>query len=111
MKKWHYCIIGALLILIITNPGVKAFEDYLGVNTYSGLRRTSNFFIFSFYKSDDYYFAMAGNFFHLKKSKPPFNLNRGYSDTDTTLKADTAMRPLPKGYKAVADTAWPNPLK
>jgi hypothetical protein len=65
-KKILYVIIAALILLIVTNPSQKAFKDYLGVNTYSGLRRTSNFLICSVYNDGDRYFAIAGNFFELK---------------------------------------------
>lgn len=68
MKKALYIIGAILLILIITNPGVRAFKEYLGMNTYNGLRRTSNFFVCSIYEGDSKYFAIAGNFFKITRN-------------------------------------------
>jgi len=66
MKKWHYFIIAAMFILIITNPRVKAFKDYLDVNTYSGLRRTSNFSFLAFINLMNIILQWRGIFFTLK---------------------------------------------
>lgn len=87
MKKIYYVFIGVLL-LIITNPNVKAFKDYLGYDSYSGLKRTSNFFICSTYRSHSVkYLGVVGNFFRLshKVPVPPVSI------VDSTLKIDSTV--------------------
>ena len=67
MKKIYYVLIGVLILLIITNPSIKAFKEYLGVQSFNGLRRSVNFFIVSIYKSDEgEYIAVIGNFSKIK---------------------------------------------
>ena len=73
MKKGYYWLLGVLLLLIITNPSVKAFKDYLGKTSYINMRKENNFFVGSLYSyNGESYFAIAGNFFKITKaeSKP-----------------------------------------
>ncbi|WP_419801339.1 hypothetical protein [Mucilaginibacter sp.] len=75
MKKSYYWIVGILLFLIITNPSVKAFKDYLGNTSYLNLRRENNFFVFSKYRfREKSFFAIAGNFFNITYIKKPLPL-------------------------------------
>lgn len=82
-------IITVSAILIITNPSRSSFMDYVGESSYKGLKRESNFFLFSIYKQTDYtegysrytrshyyvdgdeseYLGIAGNFFHILPHK------------------------------------------
>ncbi|MEO8768763.1 MAG: hypothetical protein ABI402_01705 [Ferruginibacter sp.] len=71
-NKIGYTLLTLLLILIITNPGVKRFKDYKGYSTYAGLMRTQNWFVFSIYESRSYqnryggrYLGILFNFFPL----------------------------------------------
>jgi len=68
MKKWHYWVIGILLLLIVTNPSAKSFKEYLGRDSYFGLIRKYNFFVFSIYetKGSVQYLGLVGNFFEIK---------------------------------------------
>ena len=99
MKKWHYWVLGILVLLIITNPSVTSFKTYLGYTSYSGLRRTTNFFICSVYANRRYngtdsYFAIIGNFWELPK--PVRNYNTQQSDTDMAkMAADTTKKWTP----------------
>lgn len=86
MKRKPKLIIAIVIIfLIITNPSLKAFKDYVGVRqTNLNARRNFNFIIFSIYKEEyknqgseaygmssytssytHYYLGIAENFFHL----------------------------------------------
>lgn len=59
-------VLGAiLLLLIITNPGIKRFKDFKGETSYRGLKRTSNWLILSFYEDSNgnTYLGMVLNFF------------------------------------------------
>ena len=69
MKKWHYWVIAVLLLLIITNPGTKAFKEHLGRDEYAGLKREYNFFVASYYtdRNSGDYIGIVGNFILLKK--------------------------------------------
>lgn len=70
MKKAYYIPFAILLLLIITNPSQKAFKEYLGTNSYSGLQRTNNFFVCDIFKNEDIkYVGFLGNFFRLDKPK------------------------------------------
>jgi hypothetical protein len=93
MKKRYYIPLAILLLLIITNPGIKSFKDYTGVNTFSGLRRTSNFFVCSIYDDGDRYFAIAGNFFKINPPLQEVNPFEDQSENDTTRMRDTSLMP------------------
>jgi len=69
MKKWHYWLISILLLLITTNPGMKAFKDYLGCKDCNVVKREYNFFVISFYfaKYNGEYCGILGNFFLVEK--------------------------------------------
>lgn len=75
MKKRYYLAIGVLLVLIITNPGMKAFKDYLGCSDCNNVKRDANLFIGGIYTSkyNGKYLGFFGNFFLIEKY-PPFQL-------------------------------------
>lgn len=64
-KKWHIITTIVLLVLMATNPSVKRFKEFRGADSYDGLRRTHNFWLFSIYK-DRYhvYIGAVWNFFY-----------------------------------------------
>ena len=67
MKKRYYWIIGILLLLIFTNPSVKAFKDYLGHPEYVHVQRPINFIIGSVFRvSEGTYVGILDNFIRLK---------------------------------------------
>jgi hypothetical protein len=58
-----------LCLLVITNPTVKDFRQYLGRTSEDRLHRTSNFFILSTYKiGGDHYLGFFGNFIRTRKA-------------------------------------------
>ena len=86
MRKSKFKIIIALILafLILTNPSLKTFKDYAGIQQGNAERRNYNFFIFSIYQNtetrprgDDpdegysiyihYYLGIADNFFNLNR--------------------------------------------
>lgn len=68
MKKLLYGTGIILLLLIITNPSAKSFKEYRGENSYSGLKREQNWFIFSIYSDgDSRYLGIVLNFFELNE--------------------------------------------
>jgi hypothetical protein len=71
-KKLHiYVPLCVLALLVITNPSVKDFKDYLGKSYYSNLHKTANFFIADTYKyGDKTYFGFLGNIWEIPESKP-----------------------------------------
>lgn len=61
-----------LLLLIILNPSRKDFEEYLGRNTYTYLKKSNNWLLFSIYEDDnqdvpDKYMGVLSNFIKLDK--------------------------------------------
>jgi hypothetical protein len=55
-----------VLILLITNPSLKAFKEYKGREEYAGLKRKYDFFICSVYThGNSTYLGIAGNFIDL----------------------------------------------
>ena len=89
-----YMIIGIVAILIITNPSITSFKSYLGKNSYLGLMRKSNYFIYSVYRDSSYddendiqhsdvYIGVVGNFW---MGRRPVNLK---SDTLLSKYVDT----------------------
>lgn len=54
MKKVYYIPIAILLLLIVTNPSMKAFKEYIGrpQRIDERITRKSNFLIFSIYTDD-----------------------------------------------------------
>jgi hypothetical protein len=89
VKKYRSLIIigVGILFLVITNPSIKDFKDYIGVNTYDGLHKNANFFVCSTFKYDNNerdYLGIAGNVFILPKRK--IETLRG----DSTVSTDSA---------------------
>lgn len=65
-KKFLYTVAVILLILIISNPGIKRFKEHEGYSSYSGLKRSQNWIIFSIYeRSNKRYLGILLNFFEL----------------------------------------------
>lgn len=66
MKKKVLYVAGAILILlIVTNPSMQSFKEFLGKNTYHGLSRKTNFFVFSSFSNEGInYIGVFGNFIH-----------------------------------------------
>jgi len=93
-KKIVFILVGILLLFIITNPSPTAFKEYQGRNSYSGLRRTFNLFLFSEYKDHgDKFIGVVGNFWEIKHIKrPTINLDSLHEDsakmTDTSIHYD-----------------------
>lgn len=67
IAKWVGIVLaGLLLILIITNPGIKQFKDFKGVKSYEYLHRERNWIIFSIYydeADEQRYVGIFMNFF------------------------------------------------
>lgn len=91
MKKKAFLIMGAVLLLfIITNPSVKAFKEYIGINTYQGLHRTHNFFVASTYLyNGSSYTGILGNFWIT--NKPEITSSAEVIDTSSVVIIDTTM--------------------
>lgn len=90
-KKLLFTIAGILLLFIITNPSATAFKEYRGSSSYSGLRRSLNLFVLSKYtdRGNDF-IGVFGNFIKLEKSKPTLISVGNASNTDSTIKIDSA---------------------
>ena len=65
------------MLLIISNPNLTAFKEYLRHSGYGGIKRERNFFVCSVYSFNGYfnngngkYLAIIGNFFLLEKLQP-----------------------------------------
>ena len=73
----------SLFIMVLTNPSLKTFKDYLGARSEVGLRRTSNCFLFSTYQCNGQkYIGLFGNFFKIKeKAGIATNQKSGSSQT------------------------------
>lgn len=58
------------IVLILTNPQMKNFKEYLGVSSASHCSKKANFFIFSIYRNyeGDDYLGILLNFYLLKKN-------------------------------------------
>lgn len=49
-RKAQLTVLAVILLLILTNPGVKRFKEFMGQDSYAGLERTRNWLIFSIYE-------------------------------------------------------------
>ncbi|MGG9962553.1 hypothetical protein [Ferruginibacter sp. SUN106] len=68
VKKFWIIIAIIILVLIVTNPGPKAFKEYLGEGQALQTRRVYNWLIFSVYEtqlpfSNHQYLGIFMNFF------------------------------------------------
>ncbi|WP_255157529.1 hypothetical protein [Ferruginibacter sp. HRS2-29] len=59
VKRWNFKYLKSalavlLIVLLITNPGVKRFKDFSGDSSYSDFKRTQNWFLFSIYEDYDH---------------------------------------------------------
>lgn len=81
------------LVFILLNPSIKQFKDYVGSNSYKGLRRHKNWFIFSIFKDGDEeeYVGALSNFFPIAKhdSETSMDSVSVLSDTITYAEGDT----------------------
>ena len=86
-RKALSLLIFILLFLVMTNPSMTTFKNYLGYSSYEGLKKERNFFIFSVFRykfsepkkpylpygrdhvpvapRNEVYIGIAGNFFEL----------------------------------------------
>lgn len=67
-ERTYFILAAVLALLIVTNSSIKDFKDFVGVNTYAGLHKKRNFFVFSLFKNDRYhqeYIGVLGNLFKL----------------------------------------------
>ena len=77
MKKWHYWVIGILLLLVVTNPGVQSFNTYLAGTPHYTPHRPLNILIASIYVTGKAtYLGVLGNFIHLDNKSPTFTHNK-----------------------------------
>jgi len=105
MKKKYYWVIGVLLLLIITNPSRKDFNDHMSLGVYENVRRENNFFICSTYKHRNYlYLGIIGNFFKISSPKDLAPMTKAISDTTEKI-ADTSKMDISK-YE-VKDLPYP----
>jgi len=78
-----------LIILIVTNPSISAFKAYRGRDSYEGLRKSSNWFVFSIYREHaNKYLAILGNFFFIepRSEQPELPILKDSSAIDTSRK-------------------------
>lgn len=92
-KKGLFIIGGIVLLFIITNPSITAFKSFQGKNSYEGLSKPINMFVYSIYEDDvGYrYIGFMGNFWSLN---PP-----SHSHIDSIkvgITTDTAKDPFAK---------------
>jgi hypothetical protein len=81
---------------------VSAFKAYIGSNTYSGLKRTTNLFICSIYKHNGVdYFGITGNFFELKKPQVQISDNEKQRIIDSANMSDSSRMKPDSSRKAV----------
>lgn len=77
-KKLLYGLLAVLCLFVITNPSPTAFKAFRGKNTYTGLIREHNYFIYSTYQDSTYdddkdrqhrdrYVGFVGNFWPIGK--------------------------------------------
>lgn len=82
-------------LLVITNPSVKDFKDYIGRSSYDGLHRTSNYFLLSTYRfGQDKYLGLFGNLYKLDEKRALI--------TPTTLTAEDSMKMDSSFHKPIA---------
>ena len=69
-KKWMYIVCAVLVILIVTNPGIKSFKETETTIGSDSQYKLHNFFIFSTYRTYYHngffdYIGILGNFFEI----------------------------------------------
>lgn len=74
LKVFLYSISISLLFLVLTNPSIKDFKDFVGVPYDKGSeKRIKNYFIFSIYETRDYgpirYYGIMKNFYLIGRVK------------------------------------------
>jgi len=85
---------GIVLLLIITNPSIKDFKDYLGVTSYDGLHKKQNWFVCSvFERQGNEYVGVAGNMFRLAQQHQVSNTSASTSSSETTSVSE-GLRPF-----------------
>jgi hypothetical protein len=95
MKKKYYVMLGILALFIITNPSITAFKAYRGSNSYEGLQRPLNFFVFSVYKEGGTpYIGVFGNFVRVQPHRKVHGrevVPMEVDNKDTLVKVDTTV--------------------
>lgn len=79
MKRIAYFIAAVLVVLVVTNPGIREFESHEKGNNADAtqLGRVQNYFVCSVYQSTGLrfrkkYFAILGNFYELESKDLPY---------------------------------------
>ena len=77
IKRWQFVAIGILLLLLIVNPTLKDFEEYLGTSARESrfvtptFKKTSNFLLFSTYQCNNHkYIGVFKNFIEVGNPPP-----------------------------------------
>lgn len=69
-NKVFYFLGFVFLFLLFTNPSARRYKEYLGRNSYTGLKRKSNYLLFSIYSTGSVdYVGAVFNFFEIKSKK------------------------------------------
>jgi len=106
-NKRLYIILGILVIFIITNPSVSAFKTFRGRDSYDGLYRPINLFVFSVYKDHRHRFiGVFGNFLDIGYQHD-YN-SQSVNQLDSTRLADSSRS---SDSAKMADSAYTNHLK
>jgi len=108
MKKILIAVTLILLLLTITNPSIKRFKDFVGSNSYRGLRRTNNLILFSYYTNNEEkkYLGVLFNFFDVTKqsvkkqydsylpdtTSSNIDINKRMSDSEFNKEFDKAVK-------------------
>ena len=78
-----------LIILLLTNPSIKSFKEYLGLSSSDGLQKRNQFFIASMFSYDnEMYLGLFGNFFKVSRHNTETSYHN-YSDS-TAIKVDSS---------------------
>ncbi len=94
LKTWQIVAICAVLSLLLTNPTVRDFKEYLGKTSYSGLSRKNNFLICSVYcYNTRYYLGFLSNIIDITTENKKVDV----AAVNEAVHVDTAAR-------AVVDT-------
>jgi len=97
-KKLLLIIAGVLLLFIITNPSITAFKAYRGRDSYDGLKRPLNLFVYSVYKDHGAEFiGLFENFIRVNQhpiTETPVASNQAM--IDSAKMTDTSKDPFAK---------------
>ena len=83
-------IVAILLLFIFTNPSLRDLKEFVGTNSYDGLHKSRNFFLWSCFADDQHnkkYIGVLGNLFELKNETVPLSTTKTILiDSPTTPK-------------------------